>query len=320
MKQSVCVFSSVFRHGDRSPISAYPTDPYQERFLKESYDRHEILVRSSDLDRTLMSAQANLAGLNITCFSSVYLYFFLLTLISLTPVAIRSLPPQRQAGLQSRPEVAANTCTHCAFKYRAGMYIRTALCFSGILLGEIVKNLSKMAVPDPKQQLKMMMLSGHDTSIAALQASLNVFNGRQPPYASCQIFELYRDDNSSASVSMFYRNDSKVDPYPLQLPGCSLDCPLEDFVRITKLSISDDRHKECQLPSEGNNKMMTILWAVCGCQFFLLLLLIGVIYWLRKSGRKRGHHHVTDQEVRILTAVEAPRADTSGPGILRQQR
>lgn len=29
----------------------------------------------------------------------------------------------------------------------------------GLLLGEIVKNLSKMAVPDPKQALKMMMLS-----------------------------------------------------------------------------------------------------------------------------------------------------------------
>lgn len=59
---------------------------------------------------------------------------------------------------------------------------------------------------------------------------------------------------SSSSVQMFFRNDTTVPPYPLQLPGCALDCPLEDFVRITKPSISDDRDKECQLPSDGRDK------------------------------------------------------------------
>ena len=36
---------------------------------------------------------------------------------------------------------------------------RATVCLSGILLGEIVKNLTKMAVPDPKHRLKMMLLS-----------------------------------------------------------------------------------------------------------------------------------------------------------------
>lgn len=39
------------------------------------------------------------------------------------------------------------------------MKIRSAVCPSGMLLGEIVKNLSKMAVADSKQRLKMMVLS-----------------------------------------------------------------------------------------------------------------------------------------------------------------
>lgn len=53
---------------------------------------------------------------------------------------------------------------------------------------------------------------------------------------------------------MFFRNDTTVPLYPMQLPGCAHDCPLEDFVRITKPSISDDRDKECQLPSPGRDK------------------------------------------------------------------
>lgn len=84
----------IYRHGDRTPIDPYPTDPWNDpkfwstgwgqltnigkqqhfelgKYLRARYDglisdhynREEVFVRSTDVDRTLMSAMSNLAGL-----------------------------------------------------------------------------------------------------------------------------------------------------------------------------------------------------------------------------------------------------------------
>ncbi|CAJ1087006.1 lysosomal acid phosphatase isoform X1 [Xyrichtys novacula] len=389
----------LFRHGDRSPVRAYPTDPYQESawpqgfgqlsqvgmmqhfnlgqflrkrykgFLNDSYERHEILVRSTDYDRTLMSAEANLAGLyppagqqvfnpnliwqpipvhtvplneerlliypiadcpryqqlmNETEHTEEYLnvtaeYRDIIDLVrnktGLNKTDVQSVwsvydtlfcesRHNKTAPNWVTPDVMGKLKFLKDFGFRASFGLHKqqekSRLLGGVLLGEIVKNLTKMADPDPKQKLRLMMLSAHDTTVAALQASLNVFNGRQPPYASCHIFELYRDENGSASVSMFYRNDSKVDPYPIQLPGCTLQCPLEDFVNITKPSISDDRDKECQLPSEGRDTEVIISLALSGFLLLLLIaLLLGVICWQKVPSNNRGYQHVINQELGV---------------------
>ncbi|XP_021935195.1 prostatic acid phosphatase isoform X2 [Zootermopsis nevadensis] len=91
---SLVFVSALYRHGDRTPVSSYPTDPYnnlsywpvgwgqltnigknqhyelgqwlRKRYsdvLPKMYSREDIYVRSTDVDRTLMSAASNLAGL-----------------------------------------------------------------------------------------------------------------------------------------------------------------------------------------------------------------------------------------------------------------
>ncbi|XP_029928930.1 lysosomal acid phosphatase [Myripristis murdjan] len=385
----------LFRHGDRSPVRAYPNDPYKESswpqgfgqlsqegmrqhlelgqflrkryqgFLNESYDRHEISVRSTDYDRTLMSAEANLAGLYPPEGRQVFT-----PNLSWQPIPVHTVP-QSQERLLSFPlgdcprykqlmsetektdefisvtnkykdiidlvrnETGLNSTTvesvwsvydtlFCearhnltapdwvtaevmeklrilkdfGFQVLFGVHKQQekSRLQGGLLLGEIVKNLSKMAAPDSKQRLKMMMLSAHDTTIAALQASLNVFSGRQPPYASCHIFELYRD-NGSFSVSMFYRNDSTVEPYPLLLPNCTLDCPLDDFVRLTKPSIAEDRDKECQVSSKRENKNVIIGLAVSGCLlFFFIVILLSLICRQKEPSSSHRYRHVINQD------------------------
>ncbi|KAK0424484.1 hypothetical protein QR680_008690 [Steinernema hermaphroditum] len=86
---------ALWRHGDRTPVATYPTDPHQEdswpvpwgelttkgmwqhyqqglklkeeyiekaKFISGNYSINEIYIRSSDVTRNLMSAYSNMAG------------------------------------------------------------------------------------------------------------------------------------------------------------------------------------------------------------------------------------------------------------------
>ncbi|XP_064192365.1 lysosomal acid phosphatase isoform X2 [Anguilla rostrata] len=337
----------LYRHGDRSPVKAYPTDPYQESawpqgfgqlsqdgmrqhfelgqalrqryngFLNESYDRHQIVVRSTDYDRTLMSAEANLAGmyppngsqivnpdlkwqpipvhtvpqeedrllsfplpncprfnilLNETmqteAYRNVTTYYkdFIEMLRNKTGLKDASVETvwsvhdtlfcEAMHHMQPPPWVTKDVMEKLkilkdfSFQIMFGVYKRVekSRLQGGVLLGHILKNMTESAVSGSKKLLKMMMYSAHDTTLVALQSALNVFNGKQPPYASCHIFELLQEDNGSFSVAMYFRNDSTKEPYPVVLPGCTQYCPLQDFVRLTKPVIPENWEAECQVP------------------------------------------------------------------------
>ncbi|KAM8873115.1 lysosomal acid phosphatase [Synchiropus picturatus] len=386
----------LYRHGDRSAVDAYPTDPYQESawpqgfgqlsqvgmmqqydlgrflrkryggFLNQTYIRNEILVHSTDYDRTLMSAESNLAGLYPPSGQQVFN-----PNLKWQPIPVHSIPKdlekilsypmadcprfqqlfnetkqteefknitkeyqdvvelvRRNTGLndstvdsvwgvydtlfcESRhnmtlpnwvtPKVMEDLkfLKDYGFQITFGGYkhLEKSRLQGGTLLGEIVKNLTAISESKAENKLKMMMLSAHDTTVASLQGSLNVFNGLQPPYASCHMIELLKDENGSFFVSMFYRNDSTKDPYPLQIPGCAFACPLEDFFKITKPSIPEDRVMECQLPSHTTDKGVLIILTVSSCLLLLLIvILLSILCYQSKPKRSHRYSHVINQE------------------------
>uniref|UniRef100_A0A8C5PVJ6 acid phosphatase n=1 Tax=Leptobrachium leishanense TaxID=445787 RepID=A0A8C5PVJ6_9ANUR len=285
----------IYRHGDRSPVHTYINDPYQESswpdgfgqltkdgmqqqydlgqylrkryagFLNETYNRHEVYVRSSDLDRTLMSAQANLAGLfppdkeqlwnpnilwqpipvhtvpqsnenlirlpftkcpryielqNSTYTSEEYqrriepYEDFLKNLSINTGHTVEDLkrkyawttydalycesihnyplPPWVTAETMT----ALNQLSDIGLESLYGVYKQDekSRLQGGVLLNSVIKNFTNFMANSTSKE-KLIMYSAHDTTVAAVQMAMNVYNGKIPPYAACHIFELHMEEN-----------------------------------------------------------------------------------------------------------------------------
>jgi len=116
----------VYRHGDRSPIQTFPKDIYQEEFwprgfgqlskkgqlqhfhlglflrrrynslLGTYYKPKDIYVQSTDVDRTLMSAEANLAGL----FSPHSNESWSTSVLGWQPIPVHTVPKEQDIVLQ----------------------------------------------------------------------------------------------------------------------------------------------------------------------------------------------------------------------------
>ncbi|GFR73769.1 lysosomal acid phosphatase [Elysia marginata] len=61
--KSVLLTQVVFRHGDRSATHTYPTDPHVNDWVDGLGQLSKVYVRSTNLERTLMSAECVCAGL-----------------------------------------------------------------------------------------------------------------------------------------------------------------------------------------------------------------------------------------------------------------
>ncbi|KAM6101712.1 prostatic acid phosphatase-like [Theristicus caerulescens] len=158
----------------------------------------------------------------------------------------------------------------------------------GVLVNVILNSFKKAA--SSSKQRKIEVYSAHDTTIGALQSALNIFNGKLPPYAACQFFELYQESSGQYSIEMYYRNDTSKDPYLLTLPGCTSSCPLEKFADLVSPVITENWSKECGKKDKIKDIFIGFDVAVALLFIFDLVLL----YLLYHYGRCRRRNNYQD--------------------------
>lgn len=380
----------LFRHGDRTPISAFPTDPNRdypwpggwgqltvrgmqrhfqlgqwlrqryEGFLSEKYDRAEIVVRSTDTDRTLMSALSNLAGLYPPHAEQTWNPD-----LAWQPIPVHTVPQEEDYLLSSHADCPRFTQLQEEIEDGAWMkniYEKNQELFefisnkSGSQITDIVKldyvydcllieadnNLTlpdwtESIFPDgkfkelrdlsftvdtltdelkrlkggplvkemiqhfdevkqKKTEMKVYMYSAHDTTVAPLLHTLNVFNSLAPPYASLVLVELL--DRDGLRVKLSYHNESGHQPYSLTLPGCEELCPLERFRSLTAQFVPADILAECGVPARQDETMqrITMVAALSSSLLATAVLVATVITVCR--GRKKSEDRIDFPDAR----------------------
>ncbi|XP_063984897.1 venom acid phosphatase Acph-1-like [Diachasmimorpha longicaudata] len=119
-------------------------------------------------------------------------------------------------------------CLH----YRIQSYNNILKALNG---GAILKYFTKSmldAVPsEGPPERKIVLLSGHDTNIAGLLATLGTPADPVPDYCSAIFVELWAK-NEAHFVKIHYYPGSSDKRVPLKLPGCDELCSLDDFIKL----------------------------------------------------------------------------------------
>ncbi|KAK2586742.1 hypothetical protein KPH14_011774 [Odynerus spinipes] len=385
------IFANVlYRHGDRTPIEPYPNDPYKNEslwpvpygqltnlgknqqlnlgrwirnryshLLNDLYSPYDIYIQSTDIDRTLMSAEANLAGLYPPHGNQLW------NKINWMPIPVHTIPESEDSILAGKkycaryefeldkvlnsPEIRQiNKKNKHLYDYLAektGMEIMslknvehlydtlfieviynktlpkwTETVFpdklkplatksftihaynkilqrlkTGLLLGEMIDHIEKKSrnalIPDRK----LWMYSAHDDTVANMLMTLNLFDPHCPPYTATILIELRVDSKNEYFVTISYKNTTE-EPNLLTLPGCTALCPLNKFIELTKDVIPEDWQKECIMEykkigySINTTAVVTILTSSILMLVFLVLLIIGFIFWHYK--REHNQHYL----------------------------
>uniref|UniRef100_A0ABD2WK55 acid phosphatase n=1 Tax=Trichogramma kaykai TaxID=54128 RepID=A0ABD2WK55_9HYME len=120
---------------------------------------------------------------------------------------------------------------------------------AGPLITEITNNMLKKikSTLEPERR-KMFMYIGHDSTIASLLEGLKVWNMQVPGYNDMVITELH-EDKSGFYVKVYLRNCTQSNPYSLKIPGCNIECPINQFIDIiNQLVITSSEWKSiCEL-------------------------------------------------------------------------
>ncbi|CAF2918899.1 unnamed protein product [Rotaria sp. Silwood2] len=275
----------IFRHGERTPVATFPTDPMREKdwpvgygqltttgmeqqhrlgkylrdrygsILNTTYIANEIYVRSTDYDRALMSAESNLVGLypldNISDDK-----------IPIQPVPIHTVP-QDQEFIQIWTNLShvnmLNTVYVADTVFIERIYNKTPTWVDEAVL----KNLS-----DIRDLFFYLSYSDNDSKrirggplIQDIWINMNdASQGRTYRKFASAIFLDLLKQNSTYYVKVEYLNvtDSNQ-PYSYLLEGCpALECPLNTFTTIYQPRFPANATVECtiKVPSNSSSKLI----------------------------------------------------------------
>ncbi|KAF8317194.1 phosphoglycerate mutase-like protein [Clavulina sp. PMI_390] len=138
----------------------------------------------------------------------------------------------------------------------------------GRLLSDISTRMQKKAEKGDKDPLKIAIHACHDTSLAGMQQTLDVFDGRWPEFTASMTVELFKDTASSgSSITSFlglrkpahyvrFRYQNRTLKLPMcadpkdHYPGSPEMCTLEAFSRRAAELTPKDWMSECK-PQQG---------------------------------------------------------------------
>eukprot|EP00117_Sycon_ciliatum_P009746 scpid20916/ scgid11915/ Lysosomal acid phosphatase len=397
-EDGVLVMSSiVYRHGDRSAIDTFPTNTVGEsdwpqgfgqlsqrgmkqhyllgQYLHERYRlqtgllnstyylRKQMKVRSTDVDRTLMSAQSQLS----TFYPPQGFQVFEPSLPWM-PLPVHTVPKHNDSLLRAY-DTAANACPRYTQLYKdmssldyyqqvqnehqefindvakkagidyalslgniytiedplfcqrehnlsrpawatdevldkmhrlgsisMGLMFQTKemrMLTSGVLINEMLVNMNNRSVELELPTENLFVYSAHDTTVTAVLQGLDIWNGEQPPYASCVFIELYKPmDGGEHYVRVLFRNETdRNDTVPVdltpKLPMCGgqSQCPLSNFTRFYQDIVVDNWYNACHenSTSSGLSSVSIASISIAGVFFIAFVVMLLLLLSRRRS-------------------------------------
>ncbi|KAL6259993.1 hypothetical protein P5V15_009901 [Pogonomyrmex californicus] len=119
----------------------------------------------------------------------------------------------------------------------------------GPMLKKIINDMlaKKEGILQPEKR-KMFMYIGHDSTIVTLLDTMHIWYNQLPHYNIMTMIELHEDEGEW-NVQVFLRNTTTREPYPMTIPGCTVVCRLDKFIKILKPMIPDNWGEECKVDS-----------------------------------------------------------------------
>nr|XP_027205810.1 prostatic acid phosphatase-like [Dermatophagoides pteronyssinus] len=165
-------------------------------------------------------------------------------------------------------------------------------------IGDIFKSRRSVMEPasDSDRDYRLHLYSTHDTKLAALLQTLNVWNQELVPYLGTLMFELHqsRENSSQYYVQLWYLNETadlleaqELRPHRLDIPGCdqeefdeqNLMCPLDEFLfLIQPFSPPQDWKHSCGIHSELTAMISVNILLLIVNLTMMFFLLMGIMY------------------------------------------